>query len=173
MRIRTWSVVVVTFLLLGGIQVSAFAASRGVASWGFGGGFHSEMHDGMHGGSDHDFDGGIHRGRFRGGVFAGPAFGSGWGWGAPWLWDPYYYMGPDVVEAHPVNHGTVEFKVKPKSTKVYVDQKFIGTVNELDHHKAFLAAGNHDIKLVAPDGQTLDRTLYIAAGKKIKIDETL
>ncbi len=77
------------------------------------------------------------------------------------------------MEVHHVNYGTVEFKVKPKSTKVYVDQKFIGTVNELDHHEAFVAAGNHNIKLVAPDGQKLDRTLYIAAGKKIKIDEAL
>jgi hypothetical protein len=78
-----------------------------------------------------------------------------------------------VVEVHPVNYGTVEFKVRPENTKVYVDQKFIGTVNDLDHHRAFMHAGNHDIKLVAPDGQTFERTLYVAAGKKFKIQENL
>jgi hypothetical protein len=77
------------------------------------------------------------------------------------------------VEVHRVNYGTVEFKVKPESTKVYVDQKFIGTVQDLDHHRAYMPAGNHDIKLTAPDGQILDRTLYVAAGQKIKIDEKL
>ena len=106
-------------------------------------------------------------------VFVGPAFGFGWGWGYPWGWGPYYYPGPNVVEVHRVTYGTLEFKVKPEDTKIYVDQKYIGMVKDLDHHKAYLPAGNHDIKLVVPDEQTMDRTLYVAAGQKIKIDESL
>ena len=77
------------------------------------------------------------------------------------------------MEVRHANYGTLEFKVKPEDTKVYVDKKFIGTVNELDHKKAYVAAGNHEIKLEAPDGQSMERNMYVAAGKKIKIKETL
>jgi hypothetical protein len=153
MRVRTWLNVAALLLLVVGLQVSAYALPRGGVSRGFESGFRG--------------------GGFHGRVFAGPALGFGWGWGAPWFWGPYYYPEPNVVEVHRVNYGTVEFKVKPETTKVYVDQKFIGTVQDLDHHMAYMPAGNHDIKLTAPDGQILDRTLYVAAGQKIKIDEKL
>jgi hypothetical protein len=158
MKNRTWLIVTGLFLLFGGLQVSAFAMPRG-------GGFHGGIGGGMHWGS------GGHFGGFRGRIFVGPAFGFGWGWGVPWYGDPYYYPGPDVVEVHHVNYGSIEFKVKPESTKVYVDRKFIGTVGDLDHHKAFMPAGNHEIKLAAPDGKVLDRTIYVAAGQKIKMAE--
>ncbi len=167
MRVRKWLIVAAFLLLAGGLQASGFAMERA----GGGRGFQGEVHEGIHAGGDRDFDGGFHGGGFRGGFFAGPALGFGWGWGAPWYWDPYYYPGP--IEVHRVNYGTVEFKVKPTNTKVYVDKKFIGTVNDLDHHKAYMPAGDHDIKLAAPDGQTLDRTLYVAAGQKIKIQDNL
>ncbi len=161
MRRKAWLVAAAFFLLVGGTQMSAFAAPRAGGGRGFDRDDRGGFHEGFHGGAFHP------------GVFAGPAFGFGWGWGYPWYWGPYYYPGPDVVEVHHVNYGTVEFKVKPETTKVYVDKKFIGEVKDLDHHKAFLPAGDHDIKLVAPDEQTMDRTLYVAAGQKIKIDETL
>jgi hypothetical protein len=165
MRYKTWLVVGALFLITGGLHASAYAMSRE-------GGFRGEGHAGMQSGGDHDdFHGGYHGGGFRGGVFAGPAFGNGWG--SPWFWDPYFYPGPNVVEVHHANYGTIEFKVRPENTKVYVDKKFIGSVNDLDHHRAYMPIGNHDIKLVAPDGQTLDRTIYVAAGQKIKIQEKL
>jgi len=157
MRMRTWLTVAAFFLLAGGLQPTALVMARGFGGRGFGGGF------------------GGYGGYGRG--FAGPGYGLGWGWGwgwgDPWLWYPYYYPGSNVFEYKRVNYGTVQFKVKPENTKVYVDQKFIGTVNELDHHRAYLPSGNHDIKLAAPDGQTLDRSVYIAVGQKIKIDEKL
>ncbi len=160
MRNKTWLLTAALFLLIGGVQTSAMAFTRG----------------GMRG-HDRDDHVGVHEG-FEGGhvgtrVFVGPAFGFGWGWGAPWYWGPYYDPWPGYVEVHRVNYGTVEFKVKPENTKVYVDQKYIGMVKDLDHHKAYMPAGDHEIKLVAPDEQTMDRTLYVAAGQKIKIEENL
>ncbi len=161
MRAKTWLVAAAFFLLVAGMQTSALASPRG------GGGRGSDMDGHIAVGA------GFHAGFHPRAVFVGPAFGWGWGWGwdYPWYWDPYYYSGP--VEVHRVNYGTLEFKVKPADTKVYVDQKYIGMVKDLDHHKAYLAAGNHEIKLVAPDERTTDRTIYVAAGQKIKIDEVL
>lgn len=165
MRAKTWLIVAAFFLLAGGMQSFAYASPRG-GGRAFG---HMENHEGFEGA----FHGGFNAGRMPGRIYAAPAFGFGWGWGYPGFWDPYYYPAPNVVEVHRVNYGTVEFKVKPDDTKVYVDQKFIGTVKSLDHHKAYMAAGNHDIKLTAPDGQTLDRNVYVAAGHTIKIDDKL
>jgi hypothetical protein len=161
MKGKTWLLTAGLFLLLGVMQTSAMAFAR----------------EGMRGGDADDRIGaheGFHGGHFGPRVFGGPGFGFGWGWGDPWYWGPYSYdPWPGVVEVHHVNYGTVEFKVKPENTKVYVDQKYIGTVKDLDHHKAYMPAGNHEIKLVAPDNQTMDRTLYVAAGQKIKINEDL
>jgi len=167
MRVKTWLVVGAFILLTGGLQLSAFAAPEG--GRGFDRDGRGEIHEGFAGG----LRGGFYGGWFPRRAFVGPGFGFGWGWDYPGFWGPYYYPGPNVVELHHVDYGTVEFKVKPDTTKVYVDQKFIGMVKDLDHHKAFMKAGNHEIKLESPDGQTLDRTLYVAAGQKIKIDESL
>ncbi len=157
MKTRTWLIVAVFILLTGGFQTSAFAMSRMGGARGFGGGFHA-----FHGA-------GFHRS-----IMVGPAFGLGWGWGwgYPWYWEPYWgYSWPYAVEGQPVDYGRVEFKVKPDSTKVYVDQKFIGAVRDLDHHRAYMPEGNHDIKLVAAGGKTIERSVYVAAGQTIKIEE--
>ena len=76
-----------------------------------------------------------------------------------------------AAEGRQVDYGKVEFKVKPDNTNVYVDQKLIGPVNALDHHRAYMADGNHDIKLVATDGREIERSVYVAAGQTIKIEE--
>lgn len=155
MRASKWLVVAALFLLVGGLQVPAFARP--------GGGF-------VRGGIG--FRGG-HFGGFRGGFYGfsmwNPAFPY-WGWG----WDPWF-NGPDVMEYERVNYGTVQFQVKPGSTKVYVDQKYLGTVNQLDgcHHQAYVPGGYHSIKLVAPDGQSAERNIYVPVGQKVKIDEKL
>ena len=87
---------------------------------------------------------------------------------------PWYY-GPRTVEVHRVNYGTIQFNVKPEDTRVYVDGKYLGTVHELEghHHEASLGGGDHNIKLVAPDGRKVERTVYVAIGKKIKFTEKL
>ncbi len=123
---------------------------------------------------------GFHRGGFRGSsrlVFVQPFWGFGFGWGPYWdgYWDPWYGYGYGYpnVEVRRVNYGTLDFKVKPASTQVYVDQKYLGTVKELDHHKAYLAAGYHSVKLVAPDGRKVERSIYVALGRTVKIEEHL
>ncbi len=154
MRAGKWLIVASLFLLTGGLGITAFASPRAV--WG--GGFRA----------------GVYGRGFRWGVPIGPVWGFGWGWGNPWYWEPYnYYPGPDYVGVRQINFGTVEFKVKPDVTKVYVDKKFLGEVRDLDHHRIYVPAGYHDLRLTAPDGQSLDRVVYVAVGTKIKIDEKL
>jgi hypothetical protein len=173
MRAKTWLIVAAFFILTGVMPPSALAAQRGRGVMGLARDVRGGMHEGFRGG----FHGNSNRGVRSPRVFIGPSYGFGlgwgWGWGDPWIWGPYYYPGPNVVEVRHVNYGTLEFKVKPEDTKVYVDKKFIGTVEDLDHHKAYVEAGNHEITLEAQDGQMIKRDVYVAAGKKIKIDERL
>ena len=165
MKAKAWLLVAAFCLLFGGLPVSGFAARRGGGGMHNGGSERGESHEGFR---DRDF------GRGYGRAYIGPSLGWGWGWNTPWIWGwgPYYYP-QNSLEVRHVNYGTVEFKVKPENTKVYIDNKYVGTVGELDHHRAYMAQGNHEIKLEAPDGQTMDRTIFIAAGKKIKIKENL
>ncbi len=153
MRNKKLLVVAMLLLVMGVVPAAAFAQR---------GGFH----------------GGFGRGHYGGrAVFAYPGFGFGFGYGG---WGPYYpygywypyspYWGGKVYR---VDYGTVEFKVKPKSTQVFVDGKYLGRVDELDHQKAYLPGGNHEIRLTAPDGRTFVRTIYVAVGAKIKINEKL
>lgn len=167
MKARVWLLVAAFCLLFGGLPESGFAARRGGGGGHFGQSGRGEIHEGYRGGGF---------GRAYGPrIYIGPSLGWGWGWGwnNPWIWGPYYYPAPNSVEVRHVTYGTVEFKVKPEDTKVYIDNKYIGTVGELDHHRAYMAQGNHEIKLEAPDGQTIDRTIFVAAGKKVKIKKNL
>ena len=153
MRSRHWLVVATLFLLVSLFPASAFA-QRGFRGGGFRGG------------------------GFRGGrvVVVRPSIGFGFGWGPYWggYWNPWYGYGyPDVVQVRRVDYGTLDFKVKPENTQVYVDQKYLGTIKELDHHKAYLAGGYHNIRLVAPDGRAVDRSVYVAVGRTVKIEEHL
>lgn len=158
MKNKMWIVVAAFFLCFGGLQMPAFAAIKGGA--GFHGGFH----------------GGFGRG-FRRGVVVAPywgfGWGPGWGWGDPWYGYPYGYAGQSYLGVERVDYGAVEFKVKPKTTKVFVDGRFLGMVNDLDHHRAYMPRGYHNIKLEAPDGQVANRSIYVAAGRTIKINERL
>ena len=126
MKIKKWLIPAAFCLLLGGLQTSTVAFARGR-----GGGMraaHSRL------GEAHErFRGGYRGGDFgrviRPRVFIEPSLGWYWGygWNYPWIWDPYYYPGPESVEVRHVDYGTLEFKVKPEDTKIYVDSKFIGT----------------------------------------------
>jgi hypothetical protein len=101
--------------------------------------------------------------------------------GYPW-WTAYPYpypgpgyYGPRVVEVRRINYGTIQFNVKPENTRVYVDGKYLGTVEALEghHHEANLGGGDHTVRLVAADGRHVERTVYVAIGKKTKISEKL
>lgn len=170
MKVKRWLIPAAFFLLLGSLPVSV-AFARGREGMRGGHSDFGEMHERFDGGH-HDGD----MGRAYGpNVFMGPSLGWYWGygWNYPWIWSPYYYPGPNAVDIRHVDYGTLEFKVKPEDTKIYVDNNYIGTVKSLDHHKAYMKQGNHEIRLEAPDGGKLDRTIYVAAGKKIKLVENL
>ncbi len=142
MRVKRWLVGSSLFLLLAGLSGTAIAVPRAIAVR-------------------------VHR----------PIARAYWGWGYPywgwgWGWDPWYY-GPGEIGVVRVDYGTVQFDVKPKNSKVYVDKRYLGTVNELNgrHHEANMPRGYHDIKVVSPDGRKVERSVYLAAGQKVKFEE--
>jgi hypothetical protein len=173
MKSKKWLVIAACFLCFGGLQLPAFAARRG------GGGHGDFDHDGrgsINRGFDRDshgeFRGGFDHG-YRGGTIIEPYLGFGWGygWDNPWFGNPYYYSGSNAFEFPHENYGTVEFRVKPRTTRVFVDGRFIGMVENLDHNKAYLSPGYHDIRLVPPYGQAINQSVYVLAGKTIKIND--
>lgn len=97
----------------------------------------------------------------RGG-FYGPAFyGPGWyGWYGPG-WAPYGY-------GYAPNAGSVKIDTKLKETAVYVDGGYAGTVGQL---KTFhLRAGEHNIDLRGPDGQSFyQEKVTVLAGKTLTV----
>jgi hypothetical protein len=156
-------------LLAGSLQTSVFAAQRRWSGMGSGNSGRGEFHEGFRGG-------------YRYGDF-GRAYGtpiyvepwSGWygGWYAPWAGWPGYYPEPNVVEVRHIDYGTLEFKVKPEDTQIYIDKKLIGTVKSLDHQKIYVKQGDHEITLKSSGGRTVERNVYVPVGKKIKINEML
>ncbi len=155
MRVNKLLVGTSLFLLLAGLQGAALAHPRD----------RDDAHEGFRGG-------GVVRvyrpfPRYYWGP-AAPLWGWGWGWG----WDPWYY-GPPAVNVYRVDYGTIQFDVKPANSRVYVDNKYLGTVSELSgrHHEAYLPGGYHDVRVVVPDGQTVERNVYLAVGQKIKFEE--
>ncbi len=101
------------------------------------------------------------------------AWGWGWGWGYPYGWGfwggPWWY-GPQSVDVRHITYGAIDFNVKPLNSQVYVDNKYLGTVGDLNgrHHEADLPQGMHQVKVVGPAGQVAEREVYVAAGVKIK-----
>lgn len=148
MKARTWLVVATIFVVLGTFSGSALAQHRG-----FGGS------------------------RGRVGVFFGfsPFYSPyyAWGPGYPyyWGWSPWYGY-PGEVRVKQVDYGKVEFRVNPVDTQIYVDNKPLGMVRDMEgrHHTAKMPHGYHEIKLVAPDGHTVQRNIYVAAGETFKLD---
>jgi hypothetical protein len=154
MRVRKWLGCTSLFLLLAGLPAMALAgpSARGGAHGNFRVGGVARIYR-----------------PFPHYYFWGPA-DSFWGWG--WGWSPWYY-GPSAVNVYRINYGIVEFDVKPKNSSVYVDNKYLGTVSQLSgrHHEADLPGGYHAIKIVAPDGRTVERTVYLAVGQKLKFKQ--
>lgn len=103
----------------------------------------------------------------------GPSFyvGPGWGWYGPgWYgagyyglgwYEPYGYVPASVA-------GKVKFETKDKNAQVYVDNGYAGTVSQLGTFP--LKAGNHDLQLRDPAGQTIyNQQVDVIAGKTMKI----
>jgi hypothetical protein len=98
---------------------------------------------------------------FYGGYW-GPAW-YGWygpGWYGP---GPYGYAYAPAPAA-----GSIKFEHTLKSTSVYVDGGFAGTVGQLGTFK--LHSGSHDIELRSADGHTIyQQRVDIVGGKTLKI----
>jgi hypothetical protein len=169
MNKKRWLMIAALILLAGSLPTSVFAAQRGRGGMGAGHSDRGAIHEGFRGGY-HNWGGGRGYGTQ---IYAGPGWGWYGGWYPPWYGWPDYYPGPDVVEVRHIDYGTLEFKVKPEDTQIYIDNKLIGTVNSLDHHKAYVKQGDHEIILKSPGGRTIERNVYVAVGKKIKIREML
>jgi hypothetical protein len=169
MNTKKWLMMAALILLAGSLQTSVFADQRGRGGMRSGNSAQGEIHEG--------FRGGYRSGDFGRGygtqIYLGPRPGWYGGWYSPWYGWPDYYPGPSVVEVRKIDYGTLEFKVKPEDTEVYIDNKLIGTVKSLDHRKAYVKQGDHEITLKLPGGRTIDRSIYVAAGKKIKIEEMM
>jgi hypothetical protein len=66
----------------------------------------------------------------------------------------------------------VDFNVEPRTTKIWVDGTFRGICDEFDGYpqKMYLAPGRHHIRLVAPDGCTVERTVELGRGYELNLD---
>lgn len=94
---------------------------------------------------------------------AGPAFRPSFGF--------HYHQ---RVRYRGSRFGKVDFNVFPKDSEIYVDGGYIGIADQFDgsplDSKAKLPAGTHRIRIVAPNGQVLERKIYVMPGKEVDID---
>jgi hypothetical protein len=108
-------------------------------------------------------------------VFIRPYAVYGYGWG-PGLYTPYYYPAyypgyyypQGGVYAVGQRTGEVKIETHMKEASVYIDGGFAGTAGKLkDFH---LQAGNHDIEVRSPAGQTLfHNKVQVLAGRTVAI----
>jgi len=85
---------------------------------------------------------------------------------------PVVHAAPRVVAVRPVNYGSVDFNVEPQKSKVFVDGKYLGIADDFNGYPqtAKLSVGYHDIRVVAPDGRTEHRRIYVAAGQEFNFN---
>jgi hypothetical protein len=78
-----------------------------------------------------------------------------------------------VVNGRPA--AVVDFNVKPRATRIYVDGSYRGTCQEYDGHpqKMYLKPGRHHIRLVTPDGVEVERDVEVAAGYEVNLNLNL
>ncbi len=105
------------------------------------------------------------------------------GFGAPvYRARPHYYYGPvvpvgyyhtsRVVRVRRVNHGEVDFNIKPNKSRIYVNGDFLGIADDFDGfpQTAKLPPGRYNIKIVAPNGRIERRSIYVVAGEEINLN---
>jgi hypothetical protein len=103
----------------------------------------------------------------RPGFYVGGYFGPGFYGPAYYGWYGPGYVGPYAVAAVP-NAGKVKIDTKMKDAGVYVDGAYAGTVRQLGTFP--LRAGNHDIEVRNPAGQTIfQEHIDVLAGKTLKL----
>lgn len=75
-----------------------------------------------------------------------------------------------LVNGKPASY--VDFNVKPKTTRIYVDGIYRGTCDEFDGfpQKMILEPGVHRIRLEGPDGQSVSETVKLQPRTEINLD---
>jgi len=78
-----------------------------------------------------------------------------------------------VVRGRPA--GVLDLDVRPKDTRVWVDGRLRGTVDDFDGRprKLHLAAGDHLVKLVTPDGVEVARVVKVEADVELNVGLSL
>ena len=68
-------------------------------------------------------------------------------------------------------HGSLDMNVKPKATEVWVDGTFRGTCDTFDGHpgKLNLLPGMHTLKLVTPEGVSVEHEIRVRANTEFNV----
>ncbi|NJN64793.1 MAG: hypothetical protein HC882_07870 [Acidobacteria bacterium] len=77
-----------------------------------------------------------------------------------------------VVYVSGVTAAAVDFRVRPNETQVYVNGVLRGTCDDFDGYpqKLYLRPGVHSLRLVTPDGASIEQDVRLVAGTEIDID---
>jgi hypothetical protein len=94
------------------------------------------------------------------------------------LFDPYWWWAPGVVDESLMQPsatlsidqrptGGLQLDVEPRRALVYVDQLYVGTVDEFSgyYHHFETTAGSHVVAFVAPDYEPLVAEMLVSAGR--------
>ena len=76
------------------------------------------------------------------------------------------------IRVAPVRSGTIDFNVKPQSSKIFVDGNYLGIVDQFNGYPqtAILPTGYHNIRIVSPSGQVVRQRVYVAAGREFNLN---
>lgn len=85
---------------------------------------------------------------------------------------PLHRHGPRVMEVARVNYGEVDFNVEPQSSRVWIDGRLLGIADDFNGwpQTAKLPAGYHNVRVVAPNGRTDERRIFVAAGQEMNFN---
>ncbi len=77
-----------------------------------------------------------------------------------------------VVRVERVNYGSVDFNVEPQKSQIFVDGRYLGIADDFNGYPqtAKLPAGYHHVRAVAPDGRSIERRIYVAAGEELNFN---
>ena len=77
-----------------------------------------------------------------------------------------------MVRVERVNYGSVDFNVEPQKSQIFVDGQYLGIADDFNGYPqtAKLPAGYHWVRAVAPDGRTIERRIYVAAGQELNFN---
>ena len=98
-----------------------------------------------------------------------------YGWHRPYWYDPYYGYDPYWYRRYPAVYeetmGTVEVKVKPDEgpkARLYVNGALADEFKS--KQKVKLKPGEYSIEVRKPGYESEARTVYVTAGKKLKLE---